>query len=64
MDTLSACGIEVAHKFREREAGSDQQLHDCVIVYYQPDPYILCVMTRRKDINDLAPVIQNISKQV
>jgi len=57
-------GIEVAHKFGEREAGSDQQLHDCGIVYYQPDPYILCVMTRGKNISNLAPVIQSISQQV
>ncbi|KKP38049.1 MAG: beta-lactamase class A-like protein, beta-lactamase [Candidatus Peregrinibacteria bacterium GW2011_GWF2_33_10] len=38
--------INVAHKFGERFTDNDYQLHDCGIVYYPNEPYILCVMTR------------------
>jgi beta-lactamase class A len=58
--------INVAHKFGERKlANSNQvQLHDCGIVYYPNHPYLLCVMTRGKDIASLASVIKNISSLI
>lgn len=57
-------GIKIAHKFGERKAGIEQQLHDCGIVYYIPNPYLLCVMTKGSNILDLEPIIQQISKDV
>lgn len=58
--------IEVAHKFGERinpDKNLDQ-LHDCGIVYYPDNPYLLCVMTRGNDLNNLDEVIAEISKMV
>lgn len=56
--------IEVAHKFGERFGFKDNivQLHDCGIVYYPQNPYLLCVMTRGYDFGELANVIAEISK--
>ncbi|MBI2063250.1 MAG: serine hydrolase [Candidatus Yanofskybacteria bacterium] len=56
--------ISVAHKFGERTGfeGGIKQLHDCGIVYYPKNPYLLCVMTRGHDIEKLSNVIGAISK--
>ena len=54
--------IVVAHKFGEGgtyETG--QQIHDCGIVYYPKHPYLLCVMTRGKEIKELEKAIASIS---
>lgn len=59
-------GVVVAHKFGER-ANLDNnldQLHDCGIVYYPGNPYLLCVMTRGSDFNELSRTIKDISKMV
>lgn len=57
--------VVVAHKFGEREAeGSQQQLHDCGIVYYPNHPYLLCIMTRGNDIHELTKLISDTSRQV
>jgi beta-lactamase class A len=37
--------IVVAHKFGLRKVNGTKQLHDCGIVYYPNNPYLLCVMT-------------------
>jgi beta-lactamase class A len=56
-------GISVAHKFGERVvSGGLKQLHDCGIVYYPGNPYLLCVMTRGKDFTELEHVIMEISR--
>jgi beta-lactamase class A len=58
--------ISVSHKFGERyftDTGV-QQLHDCGIVYYPKDPYLLCVMTQGKDIRLLSKTIADISGHV
>lgn len=57
-------GIDVAHKFGERTSvpGALFQLHDCGIVYYPENPYMLCVMTRGDNMEELAEVISDISK--
>lgn len=57
--------IKVAHKFGEREGFADgtRQLHDCGIVYYPKNPYLLCIMTQGKNINSLQQVIKEISQQ-
>lgn len=54
----------VAHKFGEswESPTSDHQLHDCGIIYYPNHPYLLCVMTRGKDFDELAGVIADISR--
>ncbi len=57
--------IKVAHKFGERSsAGNEKQLHDCGIVYVPHHPYLLCVMTKGNDFDQLAGVISDVSKLV
>jgi beta-lactamase class A len=53
----------VAHKFGERELKetNQRQLHDCGIVYSNGHTYLLCVMTRGRDFNQLAKVISEVS---
>jgi beta-lactamase class A len=55
--------IKVAHKFGERafDNSTTRQLHDCGIVYFPGSPYLLCVMTRGDDFNELKTVISDIS---
>lgn len=59
-------GTVVAHKFGERRlAESDLvQLHECGIVYYPGQPYILCVMTRSRDLFKLTGVLKDVSGEV
>ena len=38
--------------------------HDCGIIYYKPQPYVLCVMTRGEDPAWLAGVVKDISRLV
>lgn len=57
--------IPVAHKFGERNISDTQkQFHDCGIVYYPNYPYLLCVMTRGSDFDNLVSVIQDVSRLV
>jgi beta-lactamase class A len=64
--------IKVAHKFGERtiidnskiNKISFRELHDCGIVYYPSNPYLLCVMTQGDDFNNLKTVIKDISQTV
>ncbi len=54
--------ITIAHKFGERKTRMDlQQFHDCGIVYYPGHPYLLCVMTRGKDVTKLIDAIRETS---
>lgn len=58
--------IVVAHKYGERKVNvgngnSENELHDCGIVYLSKGPYQLCIMTRGKSIN-LQTASQIISK--
>lgn len=57
-------GIAVAHKFAERAYSNfpEKQLHDCGIIYYDGYPYLLCVMTKGKNVSVLKTVIRDISK--
>ena len=59
-------GVLVAHKFGERiwEDTKEHQMHDCGIVYFPGNPYLLCVMTRGADFTSLREVIRDISKLV
>lgn len=56
--------IKLANKFGERDLGEEKQLHDCGIVYFPDNPYLLCVMTRGEDFNTLTSVIKDISGMV
>lgn len=54
--------VTVAHKFGIRSDIS--QLHDCGIVYHSDDPYLVCVMTRGRDIDINARIIKEISTRI
>lgn len=58
--------VSVAHKFGERyftETG-EKQLHDCGIVYYPKKPYLICIMTRGQNFNDLSNFIAQTSQLI
>ncbi|MBI4387027.1 MAG: serine hydrolase [Elusimicrobia bacterium] len=59
-------GTTIAHKFGERrfKDRDDVELHDCGIVYYPGNPYILCVMSKGSNLGRLAKAIGNISGSV
>lgn len=56
--------IQVASKFGERLTGQEGivQLHDCGIVYFPNNPYLLCVMTKGDDMNKLSAFIGDVSR--
>jgi beta-lactamase class A len=58
--------ITVAHKFGNytNDATRQEEIHDCGIVYFKPDPYFLCVMTRGADGYKEMDTIKSISKIV
>ena len=41
-----------------------KELHDCGIIYYPRNPYLLCVMTKGDDFNKLSKIISDISAMV
>jgi beta-lactamase class A len=56
--------ITVSHKFGEHsdvDSGT-VQLHDCGIVYYPQNPYLLCVMSRGPNFESLIDVISEVSR--
>lgn len=53
--------VKLANKFGERKSGEEVQLHDCGVVYYPENPYLLCIMTSGIDYKKLESVISNIS---
>ena len=66
-----ASSTVVAHKFGERTSqlkdGTflSRELHDCGIIYYAANPYLLCVMTKgHSSFPELASVISTVSKLV
>ena len=56
-------GTTVSHKYGERyfEASKEHQLHDCGIIYAAHKPYLLCIMTRGNDLEELSSIIRDIS---
>jgi beta-lactamase class A len=55
----------VAHKFGERDLpNGTHQLHDCGIAYYPKHPYLICIMTKGPDFNDLSTSIEQISSKI
>lgn len=57
-------GIVIAHKFGERVIDNVYQLHDCGIIYYPNNPYLLCVMTRGDSFENQADYIKDISSYI
>ncbi len=55
-------GVTVAHKFGERVIGDIYQLHDCGIVYYPENPYLLCIMTKGESFLKQQSAIKELSK--
>lgn len=64
--------VPVAHKFGVYEFDDTvngtithvQQLHDCGVIYHAKKPYILCIMTKGKDLLSLYTVIAKASKLI
>ncbi len=56
--------VPVANKFGERLTATAQQLHDCGIVYFKDHPYLLCIMSRGNNFDELAASIREISHLV
>jgi beta-lactamase class A len=58
--------LKVANKFGERAFLNSpmKQLHDCGIVYYPGNPYLICVMTRGTDYIKQSDAIKTISQMV
>ncbi len=59
--------VKVSHKFGARydyEEGNITavELHDCGIIYYPSSPYLLCIMTRGYNVEDLQKIIGATSK--
>lgn len=64
-------GLSIANKFGERSFFNKdgvvlgmKQLHDCGIVFYPGNPYVVCVMTRGGDMQKLTEVIAELSRIV
>ncbi len=57
--------IKVAHKFGERSVDTDvQQFHDCGIIYKPKQPYLLCVMSRGSNLQNLIKSVAEVSAAV
>jgi len=57
--------IDIAHKFGEIGLpNGEKQLHDCGIIYYPGNPYLLCIMTKGNDAKKLSEIIKTISSMV
>lgn len=56
-------GVGVAHKFGEAGTmDAERQLHDCGIVYFPDHPYLACIMTRGRNVEELKRSIVDISR--
>lgn len=56
--------VTISHKFGERIFEDIKQLHDCGIVYQEKNPYLLCIMTRGENFNDMSFTIRELSDMV
>lgn len=54
-------GIVVASKFGEQGLQNVIELHECGIIYYPEQPYMLCVMTKGHDYKKLENTIKDVS---
>jgi beta-lactamase class A len=53
--------LKVPRKFGEREINGEKQFHEFGIVYLNGSPYLIGVMTKGKDMNDLETSVSDIS---
>lgn len=53
--------VKVAHKFGEYESAGVFQFHDCGIVYAPDYPYLICIMTRGKNLAENEKLVAEIS---
>jgi beta-lactamase class A len=57
--------VKIANKFGERFLpDGSKQLHDCGIIYYPDNPYLICIMTSGRDFDKLVEVISHISREI
>ena len=59
--------IPIAHKFGERTIDPERgvvQLHDCGIVYFPHNPYLICIMTQGSDYKIQADFIADVSNLI
>ena len=56
--------VVVAHKFGERGVEKELQFHDCGIVYYPGRPYVICIMSRGENMENLINNVRDISRLV
>lgn len=57
--------LPVAHKFGFRELPNEPyQLHDCGIVYFPKNPYLLCIMSRGNNVKTLSTVLSYLSLKI
>lgn len=57
--------IKISHKFWEYSLnGNEKQIHDCWIVYYPDHPYLICVMTRGNNYDNLEKILSEVSRLV
>jgi beta-lactamase class A len=54
--------VTIAHKFGEYFTPTEAQLHESAVIYTSKHNYIITVMTKGKDMNQLSTVMGNISK--
>jgi beta-lactamase class A len=54
--------VKVAHKFGERVEGGVAELHEFGIVYLKNKPYVIGVMTKGPNLNQLPEIVSNISR--
>ena len=57
-------GVDVAHKFGEEGTELERQLHETGLVYADGNPYLITVMTRGSNTDQLASAISSISRLV
>jgi len=56
--------VMVAHMYDQTGNNKLFQMNDCGIIYYPKNSYVLCVMIKGTDINQMTNVIQGVSKAV
>ena len=56
--------VVVSHKFAERGSGNSKEFHEVGIVYLDNDAYLIGIMTKGRELNELTNIVSDISKIV
>lgn len=56
--------IVISHKYGQISDNKLMQLHDCGIIYFPDNNYILCVMVKGYNLKNMTTVIQEVSKTI